>query len=281
MRRRWLALGVTGAVLISGAAASAISMTSELREGEKPLTPVQFAPRREPVAPFEDAPGKGVADLAKKLPHVRLAELRTRQPDGELALYVEVTPARAGDGEVAGAAWEGELLAGAVRDVAASSGLGEISELQVTAVMPDGRRVELGGGFGNVVHDQRFSPVTPDQIERVATNARALGLDEVRVRTLQVIQDAIVISARTTDPRDAAQAIANTGVLTRLLEVAPGEYEGVYFEVRDGRGELVYFTATAARTGSGIAWVRPCLGVKVGHRPYSAEEICRAARSSG
>jgi hypothetical protein len=54
------------------------------------------------------------------------------------------------------------------------------------------------------------------------------------------------------------------GVLRALLGGPPGYYEGVYFELRDRHGKLVYAEAAAARAGVGSGWADSALGVRVG-----------------
>lgn len=140
--------------------------------GQPPI-PVRFAPDRAPIMPFVGDLNRGVGGIARGLPLVQTPHLSA--PLGRRhrrRLSCELRVQSFDGGHIAKAMWEGDLLAGAVADKLAASGLGEIGSVMGTAVRPNGERTRLGGGLGLVVHDQRF-PTVHRRSRRRSQPARA------------------------------------------------------------------------------------------------------------
>ena len=159
------------------------------------------------------------------------------------------------------ALWEGNLLAGAVADEYAARGFGQIVGASATLVATDGREQPVGGGIGHVVPDQVFDDVPSSIAATVARGGATAGLRNVAVSKVRGLQEALVVSATTDNPAQTAAALAQPGGLRSVLGGAPTRFEGVYLEVRNAAGDLVYITAAAPRAGASTFWIAPGLGV--------------------
>lgn len=259
-------LGPTGA---SSMAAKTIRLTSQcLRPLDKSASPIQIAPRRGPIPAVAGTPARVVSTIAARLPLVAAARVVTGaipvSDEGNATrkarvLEYDLRVSSFGGSAISEALWQGDLLSGAVADEYCARGFGTIEEIRGTLVTPNGKRSPVGGGLGNVFHDQVFNEV-PGSIGATITSAAAqFGLRDVEVSTVQGLQQAIVIRATTDTPARTVAELRRSGV-GALLGGPSQRFEGVYLEVRDTSGKPLYVVETASRDGEGGGWLTPSLG---------------------
>ena len=259
-------LGSTGA---SSAVAKTIKLTSQCpRPLDKVAPPIQIAPRRGPIPAVAGTPVRVVSTIAARLPLVASARVVTGaipvSDEGKATrkahvLEYDLRVSSFGGSAISEAIWQGSLLSGAVADEYCARGFGTIEEARGTLVAPNGMRRPVGGGLGNVFHDQVFDDV-PVSIGATVTNAAArFGLRDVEVSTVQGLQQAIVIHTTTDTPARTVAELSRSGV-DALLGGPPQRFEGVYLEVRDPSGKPLYVFESASRDGEGGGWLTPSLG---------------------
>jgi hypothetical protein len=275
-RRFALVVGVSTVLIATLGTAIAVAVrgshkhSAGLRDGQ----PIQVAPARGTIPAFTGSPAAGIAKLAEGLPLVSNprvvvgtipAESGGPGTIGNVLEYDLAVPAFGGSA-ITKALWEGQLFAGAVADEYAASGLQPIVEVHPYLVTPDGSRQLAGGGVASQIHDQVFDHVPSNVGTTVAAAARGFGLRGVKVSTLTAIQNAVAIDAVSDAPKAAVDALekSNHGVLGALLGVRPGNYEGIFVEIRDSQGRPMFIDASAPRSGAGIAWADPSSGIEVG-----------------
>jgi hypothetical protein len=132
------------------------------------------------------------------------------------------------------AAWEGQLVAGAVRDGLCANGGPPLVAWSV------GRS---GRGFSDSVSpfEQRFpNPSAAAYRRRVRLVARRYGFRIAELRLLHPLQIAPLLVVRTDRPR--RQFIADIPAILAALDPRNGQaatFEGFYFEAQDGKGPFV------------------------------------------
>jgi hypothetical protein len=220
---------------------------------------IQVAPSRGRIAPFRPNVDAGLAGLARTLPLVRnprLGRIDVDDVHGPLLEFDLAVPAVDG-GRAAEALWQGEVFTGAAAAKLAAGGT-KLVEVHETLVTPDGSRQPIGGGLGHVVRDQLFAKAPANIVAAVAANAARDGLRDVRTEVLHGLQDAIDIHVRTDDVSKTASTLReNPGILAAILGSAPTEYEGVFFEIDDAKGDPVYVRGINGSNGSSMIWGRP------------------------
>jgi hypothetical protein len=182
----------------------------------------------------------------------------TAAPPAGLWVYITV-PASGLGAPAVRPVWEANLVVAALRDeVHATAGSPDVVGSQVSAELPSGVvEPNVGGGVGDVMYDQAFSPATPGDITH-ELRARAAQMD-LRIRSIDVLR-----------PLQAAPAVvATTSNPEGFIQVADGKidqlfgglaaYEGEYLEVRDSSGSPIFIQASSFRTGVGQRWIRPDL----------------------
>jgi hypothetical protein len=164
------------------------------------VKPVQYAPRTGSVPIVPGNKDDVLRALAKNFPLVDHPRVEVQQRLGghrgqtELALYYRVSKAASEEG-----IWEGELLAGELRDEFAARGFRHLASVYGTIVGPRGKTQDAGGGLGYVVSYQVFDHFPPNLAEVLGENAEKMGLENVRVATVvHGFQDALAITATTT-----------------------------------------------------------------------------------
>jgi hypothetical protein len=275
-RRVALVVGIAMLVMatLGTAIAVAVQNTHKRSAGVRDGQPIQVAPPQGTLPPFNGSPAAGIAKLADGLPLVSSprvvvgtipAESGGPGTTGNILEY-DLAVSAFGGSAITKALWEGQLFAGAVADEYAASGLQPILEVHPYLVTPDGSRQLAGGGVASQIHDQIFDHVPSNVGTTVAAAARGFGLRAVKVSTLTAIQNAVAIDAVSDAPKDSVDALekSNHGVLGALLGARPGNYEGIFLEIRDSQGRPMYIDASAPRSGAGIAWADPSSGISVG-----------------
>ena len=265
-RPRLLVLvGLTCLVCAAGLATAQIGFTGTPPPPD--VGPVQFSPGRGPIPRLSGDPAAAVAAIAKNFPRVRnprVVQSSVADVPG-LSLDYDLSVRDFNGAEIAQAAWEGDLFSGVIADEYLASGLGKIADSGGTLVASDGERRPFGGGVGRVVPDQAFAPIPPDFAVGIRRRAGELKLTGVTTLRVHGIQDAVVISAATSDVASVASAFMHDASLEKLLGTSLSTYEGVLFVLRDARtNEPVLVQGAAARAGASLVWLSPALGIKVG-----------------
>ncbi len=252
-------LAAAGAAL---AIAGGQPATRLLSGGVQDRAPMQLAPKvGKPVIPSGNA-GDVLRTIESGLTlvsdaHVTTQELpaeaTTATTTGRVLEYDLHVPSFAG-ADVTEAIWQGNLFAGSVRDAFYERDLGPLSHAYGTLVNPAGERRLIGGGFGRVVHGQIFDSIPDDLDEHLARSAGAFGINVQDVTEIRGLQSAVVIRARTYAPRQAVDLLMKRGALASLIGTSPNRLEGVFLQVRDGTGKVVYAVGTAPRDGAVSVW---------------------------
>lgn len=241
--------------------------------GSRNTAKAQLSPRLGALPMIAGTRSQVLATLASRLPLVTnpaaTPETVPPAPDpgapGTAVSGVEVlcdlTVNSTGGSAITKALWERDLFVGAVADEFAAQGLGTVIDANATLVTPDGTREAIGGGVSaGVPTNQLFDPIPPDISSAVASTAASIGLHSVKVTTMQVLQDALVVQAVSDSPKTDIAAFKERGGLEFLLGQPPTNFEGVYLEIDDSSGNPVYITDTAPRDGGGGWWADPSLG---------------------
>ena len=259
------ALALCIAAAITAGALSTIGGSS----GPPGFTPVQ---RAQTTGPSASAAGIDATTLAGALQQLRArlgdqriatAEVRSlpttaSNAGGETAL---LTVDASGPGAPAiRATWEGELIAGALRDVAAERGLGPLDNFQISLHYPDGSITPNDSGFGNVVRSQRFDASPPPVIERrIRTGLVDAGLTPISISFVSALQTSPVVIAQADKPKAVVQASEDAHYWSEILGGDFQNYEGYYLELRDPAGKPFLISTSANRAGSSTGWIRPDL----------------------
>jgi hypothetical protein len=266
MSRRAL-IGVTAALLLLGAgsAIGAVALTSS--DG----SPVQFAPTTGTTPSLGTDAASIIATIKSRVPDVlsiRLANDPIPNGSGKgttdyLIAHVDVAAAADNGPAYARASWESDLVIGALFTAFAQAGLTPPFTDELTLVLPDGSRHLVGGGLGKVVPDQIFDPVTPAIQSGIQQRAAADGFTNVHVDTFQVVNDVVEIYATTSAAPDvAAPSFFKAHGLDDLLGQSRNDFEGVYFQLDDAKGNPILIESTALRAGSGGWWAAPSTGIQ-------------------
>jgi hypothetical protein len=147
------------------------------------------------------------------------------------------------------ASWEGELLAGALRDVAAEKGLGSLDNFEISSRFPDGTLTPSDSGFGNVVRSQLFDTSPPGLIERrIRTGLANVGLKPISITFVSALQSSPVVIAEADDAAATISASERAPWWTKVLGDYDN-YEGYYVELRDSSGAPFLISTAAHRAG--------------------------------
>jgi hypothetical protein len=152
--------------------------------------------------------------------------------------------------------WIANLITGALRDELAASGGGPLYSSQVNVETPSGST--LGASVAGVGEDdggESFSDASDKSIRSHITDAATqLGLTVDSITIYHVDQPAPAVVVTSSDP--AAVAAAPQQMVASLLG-GPNTYEGLYVEIRDTSGALIYLEGSSARTAGGQSWLNP------------------------
>jgi hypothetical protein len=174
-------------------------------------------------------------------------------------LRIEIPTPKLGP-EINRSIWEANLVAGAFRDELRHRGLPGLAASHVFAVLPDGRRVKVGGGVGNVVAGQQFSTLGPDAIHTAIRAGAAEA--HLRVSSISVLRPLQLAPAVVGVAEDVVAFVREADRNIRLIFGPPGTYEGEYLEVHDASGGIVFVHAASFRTGVGQRWTRADLDTR-------------------
>jgi hypothetical protein len=273
-RRLFLsAVGLGAAAAITAGALSTIGGGDA--SGPPGFTPVQYADAKGPSAALAGIDASTLEGALQQL-RARLADDRVTAAD---VRALPTTPSNAG-GQTAlltvGAAsrgapairatWEGELLAGALRDAAAEQGLGALDNFEISLRLPNGTVVPDDSGFGNVAPSQRFE-TSPAPIERrIRTGLADVGLKPLSISFVSVLQPAPVVIAQSNDPAAVIEASHDARWWSKMLG-SYDNYEGYYVEFRDASGDPFGISTAAHRAGSSSGWIRPDLSPRLPVKP--------------
>lgn len=262
-RRVLVAVGV--ALVLGGG--SAIAAVTVANDG----SPVQFSRTTGQTPSLGTDAASIVAALKARLPNVlsiRLTNDAITNGSGNgttnyLVAHIEIAaPADTGP-EIARAMWESNLVGGALLTAFTQAGLEPPYSADLTVVLPDGKRDNVGGGIGKVVPNQVFDPITAQVQARIKQNAAAEGFTDVRVTVFPVLNEVAEIHATaTTSPAAAAAKFTSSGGLDGLLGQSENDFEGIYFQLDDAQGQPIYIQSTAPRAGAGGYWAAPSTGIQ-------------------
>lgn len=265
-RSRRLAIAAAALVLLGvGSAIAAVTIAG----GDG--SPVQFAPTTGSTPSFGSDPASIIATLKARVPDVlsiRITKEAISKQSGKgtsdyRVAHVDIAaPADRGP-EIARASWESDLIGGALLTAFTQAHLPPPFGVDLTLVLPNGKRDRVGGGLGKVVPNQVFAPVTPEIQTRIRHNAIAEGMTNVRVSTFKVVDDVIEIRATTmAAPAAAASSFYNAQGLDGLLGQSENNFEGIYFQLDDAQRNPILIQTTAPRAGAGGYWAAPATGIQ-------------------
>ena len=280
MRRRkrllvLCALGLGAAAAITAGALSTIG--GDNASGPPGFTPIQYAQANGPSAALAGIDASTLSGALQQL-RARLGDQRVAAADvralpatasnagGETAVMIVDASGRGAP--AIRATWEGELLAGALRDTAAEKGLGALDNFEIRLRFPDGKVIPDDSGFGNVVRSQRFE-VSPALIERrIRTGLTNVRLKPVSISFVSVLQPAPVVIAQADNPAAIVEASQDARWWTKVLGNYDN-YEGFYIELRDASGDPFSISTVAHRAGSSSGWIRPDLNPRLPLKPIA------------
>jgi hypothetical protein len=268
---------LAGAVVAAATAAIAVGVNAYAGTGSGKVAG-QFSPRLGAVPLIQGTGSDVVSTLASRLPLVSNAatvpETVPAAPGSSgiavsgLKVTCDLAVDSIHDSGITKALWERDLFMGAVRDEFAAQGFGNVIDGSSTLVTPDGSRYPDGGGVSyGVPTNQVFDAVPASMSSTVESAASALGFQSVQTSTMQVLQDAVLITAVSDSPAADVSAYRQKGGLQYLLGQSPTNFEGVYFEVDDTAGNPVYIADTAPRDGGGGWWADPSIGIQGDYHP--------------
>jgi hypothetical protein len=270
-RSRKLVLALATFVVV-GAGAAVAAATGNLNGG-----PGQLSPGVGSVPVIEGSASDVLSTLASRLPLVSNPSTVSEtvppssDPDATgsavsgLAVRCDLLVDGTQGSAISQALWERDLFMGAVRDEFAARGFGTVIDGDATLVTPNGTQEDAGGGVSiGVRTDQVFDAIPSDIASTISANASSIGLSSVQVKTMQVLQDVLVINAVSDSPATDVAALQKQGGLQFLLGQPPMNFEGVYLQIDDNSGNPVYITDTAPRDGGGSVWADPSLGLNQG-----------------
>ena len=266
-------LGVCAAAAITAGALSTIGGGSA--SGPPGFTPVQYAGAQGTSAALAGIDATTLGGALQQL-RGRLTDHRVTAAD----VRALPTTASSAGGETAvltvdagsrgapaiRATWEGELLAGALRDTAAEKGLGALDNFEISLRLSDGTVIPNDSGFGNVVRSQRFAASAPLIERRIQAGLTDIGLTPVSISFVSVLQPAPVVIAQADDPATVVEASHDARWWTKMLGNYD-DYEGYYIELRDASGEPFLISTAAHRAGSSSGWIRPDLNPRLPLKP--------------
>jgi hypothetical protein len=267
-RKRLLILSVLGLSAAAAITAGALSTIGGGNASGPPgFTPIQYAQANGPSAALAGIDAGTLGGALQQL-RARLGDQRVAVADvralpttasnagGETAVMT-VDAASPGPAAIR-ATWEGELVAGALRDVGTEKGLGNLDNFEISLRFPDGTVVPDDSGFGNVVRSQRFE-TSPALIERrIRAGLADVGLKPVSISFVSVLQPAPVVIAEADSPAAVVEASHDARWWTKALGNYD-DYEGFYIELRDASGDPFSISTAAHRAGSSSGWIRPDL----------------------
>lgn len=260
---------VSGALALTG---SAIGANAILNDSTEDGAPVQYSPSIGVLPTIPGSPEQVLAYLAKGLPLIanpRVVNEAIPTEDGRQSdasgqfLYYDLAVTSFEGRDSVEAIWEGQLFTGAALDVFRDRGFGVLAGADATLVRTDGARRPIGGGFGKVVANQEFESIPPGLSERIAATAPDLGLTNVQVRNLDIVQGALVIEASTATPEKTVKSLVESNPIATLTGRSATDFEGTLLIVRNSAGSPVLIDGTAPRAAAGIRWVDPAMGVEV------------------
>ena len=266
-RSRRLLIVAAATLLLLGVGSAIAAVTITRGDG----SPVQFAPTTGTTPSLGSDAASIIATIEARVPDVLSIRITKDAisnasgkgtTDNRIAHVAIAAPADHGP-EIARASWESDLVGGALFTAFTQAHLAPPSGVDLTVVMPDGTRDHVGGGLGKVVPNQIFDPITPEIQARIQQNATAEGLTNVRVSTFEVVNDAIEIRATTmAAPAAAASSFSKAHGLDGLLGKSENDFEGVYFQLDDAKGNPILIQTTAPRAGAGGYWAAPSTGIQ-------------------
>jgi hypothetical protein len=275
-RRLLFILGV-GLVVVAATTVGALS-TIGGSSGPPGFVPVQHAHSTGPSAALAGIDASTLGGALQQL-RARLGDNRVTAADvralpttasnagGETAVLT-VDAAHPGASAIR-ASWEGELLAGALRDVAAEKGLGSLDNFEISTRFPDGTVAPNDSGFGNVVRSQLFDTSPSGVIERrIRAGLADVGLKPIAITFVSALQSSPVVIAEARDPAAIVSASERAPWWTRALGDYDN-YEGYYIELRDSSGAPFLISTAAHRAGSSSGWIRPDLNPRLGLNPIA------------
>lgn len=263
--RRVLIATAALVVLGAGSAVAAVAITS------RDESPVQFAPTTGSTPSLGSDSASIIASVEARVPDVlsiritkdAISNASGRGTKDYLVAHIDIAASADSGPKVARASWESDLIGGALFTGFTQADLAPPFGVDLTLVLPDGTRDQVGGGLGKVVPNQVFDSVTPEIQTRIEQNAAAQGLTNVRVTTFQVVNDVIEIHAATTAaPATAASNFYKAGGIDGLLGQSENDFEGVYFQLDNAQGNPILIETTAPRAGAGGYWAAPSTGIQ-------------------
>jgi hypothetical protein len=147
--------------------------------------------------------------------------------------------------------WEGYLLMGAYRDLAASQGANPLGGASIQFVDPAGAPVNGGVGSSNnpTLPGRQVTPVTDQAAaqSQISDAVFQLGwkLDSVRFLQPDGIAPVVVVTTPDGSARPDIRSILGPDALN---------WDGYYLQVRDAAGNTLLVNAYMARLDGGITW---------------------------
>lgn len=265
-RSRRVVIAAAATLVLLGVGSALAAVTIAGGDG----SPVQFAPTTGNTPSLGSDPASIIATIQARVPDVlsiritkdAISNASGRGTTDYRIAHVEIAASADHGPEIARASWESDLIGGALFTAFTQAHIAPPFGVDLT-VVSNGKRDHVGGGLGKVVPNQIFAPVTPVIRARIRQNATAEGLTNVRVSTFQVVNDVIEIRATTkASPAAAASSFYKAHGLDGLLGQSENNFEGIYFQLDDAKGNPILIQTTAPRAGAGGYWAAPSTGIQ-------------------
>jgi hypothetical protein len=167
-----------------------------------------------------------------------------------------------GPGVALRAAWEADLLGGAVAELAALPSETDLSRIvapYVDVLLPDGTLLpNEAGGMGAIAPGQVVDDVPDAELDALVRDAVAPYGRLVELRIHRPLGPALAIVLQSDDPR---RTLADFPAWSHDAIGCPTRYDGCYVEVRGPDGAVVARQSVGLRNGAGRLWTAEGYGV--------------------
>jgi hypothetical protein len=272
-RVRLIALVAGGTVLAFSIAVSAsVLSASNALEAESTITYAATVDVQRSTSLPVDSPSEILADVlaSEGSPRILSASVGPAPPDflengysGTWVYVVVDVPSVEGPGPIR-AIWDAELAAGAFRDEMYRAGLIAPEGYGILVHHSDGStRPYSAWPFGDIAYGQRFRAASTRATAEAELRDRLLtsGLKPTSIELIAARDLAAGVVAEITDPA----ASVDRAQLDQLIHSTfhnLHEYEGFYFEIDASGGKPLFILARSFRTGDGLAYSAPALGLE-------------------
>ena len=226
--------------------------------------------QREAIAPTGSADDLLTGVLASAAsPRILGASLGAAPPDfvengysGTWVVFIVDSPRSEGPATIR-AVWDATLAAGALRDEMYRAGFPALEGFGILARKSDGTLEPYSAWpFGDIAYGQQFTAANarPAVLSEIREGVTAAGLRETSIEVVAPSDLAVAVVAQVDRSKIASQSDLNRMVETVFADLH--DYEGIYLEIDDEKGKSIFVLARSFRTGDGLFYVAPELGIE-------------------